>query len=108
MAELALRCNECNRATVYRTVATFESIGVIRRVNSGWKYKVELSDLFDDHHHHATCDQCGATIELAEEPMIEHAIENLALKHQFALASHQIELRGVCGKCTSNSVQAAE
>jgi Fe2+ or Zn2+ uptake regulation protein len=46
-------------ATVYRNVELFEKLNVVHRVYTGWKYKVELSDDFRDHHHHMTCTNCS-------------------------------------------------
>src|SRR5687767_10640963 len=48
-----------DRASVYRTVELFEKLGIINRLQIGWKYKLELSEAFAGHHHHATCMECG-------------------------------------------------
>jgi Fe2+ or Zn2+ uptake regulation protein len=31
-----------DRATVYRTIELFEELGIVHRLNIGWKYKIEL------------------------------------------------------------------
>jgi len=33
----------------------------------GWKYKLELSNAFQHHHHHLTCLQCGGVTPLPED-----------------------------------------
>lgn len=32
-----------DRASLYRIITVFERIGIVRRINIGWKYKIELS-----------------------------------------------------------------
>src|SRR5437868_2920376 len=60
-----------DRATVYRTVDLFERPGIVHRLNIGWKYKIELSDVFVGHHHHFHCTNCGKTYSLPPNPMLE-------------------------------------
>jgi Fur family ferric uptake transcriptional regulator len=90
-----------DRASVYRTVELFEKLGIVNRLQIGWKYKLELSDLFTDHHHHATCLQCGAVIALEEDERLEAGIHELAQNAGFTLSSHSLEIRGLCQNCQS-------
>lgn len=99
MRELISYCPSINRASVYRTVELFEKLTITHRVHIGWKYKVELSDKFDHHHHHATCTRCGASIILNESPAFERAIKVLADSYRFSVSSHQVELFGLCVNC---------
>lgn len=100
MYELILHCEAAiDRATVYRTVALFEQLGIVQRLPIGWKYRLELSDQFSDHHHHATCTHCGTVITLPEDPELEHRLDEIAENHRFRLESHQIEMRGLCESC---------
>src|ERR1700722_13846047 len=55
MQQLVAACPTIDRASVYRTVSLFEQLGVVQRLQIGWKYKLELSDRFHHHHHHLTC-----------------------------------------------------
>lgn len=87
-----------DRASVYRTVALFEQIGVIHRINIGWKYKIELSDAFAEHHHHLTCLKCKRIIPI-NESALETFVAGLAASHHFKLTVHQIEIQGYCAKC---------
>src|SRR4051794_16257279 len=41
-----------DRASLYRTIHLFEETGIVQRVYVGWKYKLELTDVFSHHHHH--------------------------------------------------------
>src|SRR5579871_352779 len=59
-----LASGKLDRATVYRTIKLYEKLGVVHRLNVGWKYKVELSDAFLGHHHHFYCSNCGRTFSM--------------------------------------------
>jgi Fur family transcriptional regulator, ferric uptake regulator len=101
MSELAGKTREIDRASVYRTVEVFENLGIVQRLNTGWKYKLELTDKFAEHHHHLTCTKCGRTTDIGEEEL-EQTIDRLAGAHDFAPTSHQIEIQGTCGECRAN------
>lgn len=88
-----------DRASVYRTVALFESFGIVQRLQIGWKYKLELSDQFSDHHHHLSCVRCGRTIALQEDTVLEMRIKTLARAQGFQAIDHQFEVRGLCQAC---------
>ena len=98
MHELLERAGEVDRASVYRAVELFESLGVIHRVSIGWKYKLELTDKFAEHHHHLTCTNCGRTIPI-NETELEALITKLAASYGFSPMSHQIEIQGLCEDC---------
>ncbi len=91
-----------DEATVYRNLELFEEIGVTHRIYTGWKYKVELSDMFRSHHHHMTCDSCGAVISFEESVGFERELRKLEQKYGFNASSHSLELRGSCSSCHSN------
>lgn len=99
MTELEKRCLNIDRSSVYRTVILFERLGVIQRLNIGWKYKLELSDTFQRHHHHLTCQVCGSHTEITEETDLETQLQKLADAHNFKLKGHQLELYGICKNC---------
>lgn len=98
MHELVERVQGTDRASVYRTVDLFERLGIVQRLNTGWKYKIELSDKFAAHHHHLTCTQCGATTPM-NEAELEAVVDRLAHSHGFRPTAHQIEIQGVCARC---------
>lgn len=100
MREILLACDGAvDRASVYRTIALFEELGIAKRLQIGWKYKLELSDAFHHHHHHLTCLKCGEIQPLQEDALLEERLRALADSHQFAMSEHQLELQGVCRKC---------
>ncbi len=102
MHELVGRVTVGDRASVYRAIDLFERLGIVLRLNTGWKYKLELSDLFAAHHHHLTCTQCGQTLALGEGEL-ETVIDKLASAHGFRPTGHQIEIQGVCAQCQAKT-----
>jgi len=103
MQVLAQRAQDkVDRATVYRTIDLFERLGIARRLNIGWKYKIELSDVFSGHHHHLSCTNCGRIIDLPDTPMLETMIDTVAAKTGFAPRGHQLEIYGLCANCAKS------
>lgn len=85
--------------TVYRTIDLFEKLGVVTRIQLGWHSKIELSDIFQHHHHHLSCVHCGKVSVLQEDEIIEKRIELLAQTTNFKPTDHQLEIRGICNNC---------
>lgn len=100
MRQLTVKVSSIDRASVYRTVELFEKLGIVHRIVTGWKYKIELSDRFMEHHHHLTCIRCGKTVAM-NEAKLEQFIEQIAFEHGFKPTEHQIELQGICKTCQS-------
>jgi len=96
-----------DRASVYRIIALFERLGIVNRIQMGWKYKLELSDSFSYHHHHATCLRCGRIVTLPENNDLEQKIQILALINGFIIKDHQLEIRGLCPKCQALTFKGA-
>lgn len=102
MADIVKACAaKADRASVYRTVALFERLGIVQRLQIGWKYRLELSDTFHHHHHHLTCSRCGAVIPLPEDRQLEARLHTLARSQDFIMNGHQLEIQGLCSKCQS-------
>lgn len=100
MRELTQRLNaRLDRASLYRTIDLFEKLGIVQRIYIGWKYKIELSDIFTKHHHHISCLRCGKVIPLHEGPELEALLHQLAEQHNFTAQSHQLEIAGFCQDC---------
>jgi len=101
MSELVTACSpDINRSSVYRTVELFEKLGIILRIQIGWKYKLELSEPYQQHHHHMYCTQCANTYSVPEDTMLETRLHALATHAGFIPESHQIEITGTCASCT--------
>jgi len=98
MHALVERTNDVDRASVYRAIELFEHLGIVQRLYTGWKYTLELTDKFTDHHHHLTCVQCGRTVPM-NESQLEDLIRDLAASYKFKPTAHQIEIQGLCESC---------
>jgi Fur family ferric uptake transcriptional regulator len=90
---------QVDRASLYRIIRIFEQTGIVQRVYVGWKYKLELTDIFSHHHHHISCLSCHKLIAIQEDEQIEKLIQELAIKHQVIATSHQLEVQGYCKEC---------
>ena len=99
MQQLVAACQQIDRASVYRTVSLFEQIGVVQRLQIGWKYKLELSDSFHRHHHHLTCVNCGKIIPFNESKDLGTSLRQIALSNGFVMQGHQLEIQGLCSVC---------
>lgn len=94
-----------DRATIYRTTDLFEKLGIVHRLNIGWKYRLELSEAFVGHHHHIHCTNCGKTYKLPHSTMLETMIDSSAIKENFSPRGHQLEIYGICLNCSNLSVR---
>ena len=93
------------RATVFRTVRLLVETGVLCRVvieDGTIRYQLSTSG---SHHHHLVCSSCGSVQEFVDEKL-DKLIESNARAHRFGLASHAMELYGVCADCRSASSTA--
>jgi Fur family ferric uptake transcriptional regulator len=89
---------EVDKVSVYRTIHLFESLGILQRLNNGFKYKLELSDVFASHHHHLTCINCNQVINI-NATKLETFIKSIAREKDFSPTSHQVEVQGLCASC---------
>lgn len=104
MHELVKRVEPlADRASIYRTIALFETLGIVQRVQIGWKYKLELSDQFQPHHHHLTCSRCGRDEEISVESPLEKSITKFLREHDFSVDQHRVEIQGICRACATQN-----
>lgn len=92
-----------DRVSLYRTINLFERLAIVQRITIGWKYKVEMSELFVHHHHHITCSSCGQVASVFEHAGLERIIQKLTYKHDFSHQAHQLEITGLCNACQTKS-----
>jgi len=90
---------ELDRVSLYRNIQLFENIGVAHRVTMGWKYKIELSEVFVDHHHHLTCLNCGKVTAI-DEGEIDMLVDSITDKYNFKPERHHFEIDGLCASCS--------
>lgn len=95
---------KADRASAYRTIELFEKLGIVHRLNIGWKYKLELTEAFVGHHHHFYCTNCGRTYSLPANPMMETMIDTVTKKSSFSPHGHQLEIYGFCEDCRDKKI----
>ncbi len=88
-----------DRASVYRTVGLYEELGIVNRIQHGWKYRVELSDAFTPHHHHLTCQNCQRVVSFDEPEGFERLVNAIASSNNFVPKTHNLEIYGLCPDC---------
>jgi len=96
----ALPKNECDLATVYRSIRLLEQMGMVKRFDFGdGTARFELLEEGDDgHHHHLVCIRCSGIIELDECSMTELE-ERIAVRNGFKAVTHKLEFFGLCPRC---------
>lgn len=99
MRQLVLACPAIDRTSVYRTVALYERLGIVRRLQIGWKYKLELTDAFNRHHHHLSCTRCGRIVDFDESPELAGELRRISRQNNFVMQDHQLEIQGLCEHC---------
>ena len=87
-----------SRDTVYRTLATLEDHGLIRKAEA-----LSGSARFDantDRHHHFICTVCGAIKDFDSQPLNDLPIPD-SVKSYGTIESAQVQVRGVCSACVA-------
>ena len=90
------RVPSISRDTVYRTLATLESEGLIRKVSplvESARYDANL-----DRHHHFICTVCGMVRDFYSEDLDDLPIPP-AVKTLGKIESAQVQVRGICSVC---------
>ncbi len=82
--------------TIYRTLATFEQLGLVKRVSV-----LDRQSRFDantDTHHHFVCTECGRITDFYWESFDETPLPE-QLHGKGRVLSKHIEIRGICDGC---------
>lgn len=85
-------------STIYRTLDFLEESGVV--VRAGFGDGAATYHLAGDHHHHAVCEVCGTTIELADSTFAG-VVRKLARDHGFVAAPRHLTISGRCRRCAT-------
>lgn len=86
-------------STVYRTLETFEKLGLISVVNV--LYNAARYDANLDPHHHIVCTECKKVEDVYDESLNNLDISNKTLG-DYQVEGYSILLSGVCTSCRSN------
>jgi Fur family ferric uptake transcriptional regulator len=85
------------RATVFRAIDLFASLGLVERVDlpGGDHAYVACEPV---HHHHAICTSCGRSIDVADHDL-PTLLGEVGRRAGFRVTSHRLELFGTCAAC---------
>lgn len=87
------------QATVYRTLQTLQAEGEISVTRTETGELLYRRCEMDSHHHHLVCRECGDTKEIPPHG-VEDWINDIINRYEFTQVSHEIELFGLCPKCS--------
>jgi Fur family ferric uptake transcriptional regulator len=86
-------------ASVYRVVDLLTEKQLVQKIDLGdGRARYERAELADEHHHHLVCNECGRVEPFADETL-EAALRRVEEDTGFAVASHDVLLRGACDDC---------
>lgn len=83
--------------TVYRALATFEELNLVRRCDFGdgvYRYEFNTGE---HHHHHVVCRRCGRVETL--DFCVADGLERIARRMGYTDVTHTLEVFGTCLKC---------
>jgi Fur family ferric uptake transcriptional regulator len=92
--------DQCDLATVYRSMHLLEEMKMVKRVDFGdGAARFELiGEGTGEHHHHLVCNRCKTVVEIGECSL--HEIESrLGAANGFTAVTHKLEFFGVCSHC---------
>ena len=87
----------CDLVTVYRCLAAFEELGLVRRCffhNGTSLYEIDLND---SPHYHIVCKSCG-NVERIDASLTE-SIERMLQDRGYEQITQMVEFFGVCPEC---------
>jgi len=92
-------------SSLYRNLTILEECAVVSRImTSNGSAIFELSESLSEHHHHLVCAHCGLVRDIVVPESIEHGLDKqlvkLARKEGFTFQHHQLDVIGLCGKCS--------
>jgi Fur family transcriptional regulator, ferric uptake regulator len=100
-----LATDSCDLVTVYRCLAVFEELGLVRRCffhNGTSLYEINLHD---SPHHHIVCRSCGK-VERIEISVTEDAAR-LLRDRGYDQLTQMVEFFGVCPECKKKAAEAS-
>ncbi len=91
---------EIGVATVYRTLALLEEMGLIYGVDfeDGFRRYEIVKDDEQHNHHHLICLECGSIRE-AEEDLLGAIEDEIFAKNKFKVINHRVKFYGYCDEC---------
>jgi len=96
------RVPSISRDTVYRTLATLENEGLVRKV--GPHFERTRYDANPDRHHHFICTVCGVVRDFYSEDLDGLPIPQ-AVEAWGEIESAQVQVRGTCVLCANRKTK---
>lgn len=102
LADIEASFDQSDRVTIYRTVKTFESKGLLHSIttNNVTQYALCSQGCDEDNHHdthlHFVCSKCKKTICLTQV-----TIPKIEIPQGFQLDDIEVVAKGICKECKS-------
>jgi len=87
------------RATVFRALDLFTSLGLVERVDlPGGEHAYVACDSV--HHHHAICTVCGRSLDV-DDSGLGDLLAAIGARSGFHVTAHRLEIFGLCAACAA-------
>jgi Fur family ferric uptake transcriptional regulator len=99
VAEARDRHLDIGRATIFRSLDVFTTLGLVERVDlpdGGHAYVV----CDPTHHHHAICTTCGRSTDVSDHGLADTLAE-IGRRSGFQVTAHRLEIFGRCAACAA-------
>jgi Fur family transcriptional regulator, ferric uptake regulator len=104
-ARVRARGSDADRASVYRTLALFEELGLARTSRLGTGDALHWERAHPDEHFHLLCTGCGE-VDHHVGDLVAGVVHHLADDHGFEVRSVSLTVRGLCDRCRGSSARA--
>ncbi|MHB8892868.1 MAG: Fur family transcriptional regulator [Candidatus Limnocylindrales bacterium] len=85
------------RATIFRALDLFTSLGLVERVDlPGGDHAYVACDPV--HHHHAICTGCGRSLDV-DDFGLTGVLNEIGRRSGFRVTAHRLEIFGLCAAC---------
>lgn len=102
-AAVEARVPGVNMSTIYRNLDDLQSLGVV--VHSHLGHGPATYQLASTAHAHFICDNCGATVEGADE-LFQGLARTVKAKFGFSIDPHHFAILGRCSRCSTVATPA--
>jgi Fur family ferric uptake transcriptional regulator len=90
-------------ASVYRTLDLLLERELVQKIDLGAGRAHYEAIRPEAHHHHLVCDECGR-VDAFEDDALETTLRRVERESDYAVARHDVLLRGTCDDCRPASV----
>jgi Fe2+ or Zn2+ uptake regulation protein len=90
---------ECDLATIYRTMRSFQKAGIVRQVHLVPERACYVLGAPGEPCGYLVCRKCGAVTSLPEAKSVMELGKKIAVEAGFRILQQEVEFFGICGKC---------